>query len=529
MDRKAKTGFDRDDRHPLSYRQSLQHIVDRRRFSHLFTNSRTYIRRTAKIVSRTLFLLCFGLVLACGPGENGVETGEPADLPEIEERGTLRVITSYGPLSYFIYRGEPMGFEYELIDRFSQWLDIDVEILPATDINEMISMLESGEGDMIAYRLTVTTERRERVAFSDVVTATRQVLVQPRQETLAGPQDREPGGGYVQRPEDLAGREVHVRAGSVYASRLRNLENEIGEDIAIVEAPGDVTTEELIEAVHRREIPLTVADENIARISASVFDGVDVSMPLSLSQRTAWAVGHEATELLDAINAWLAEEKQRADFFVIYNRYFEESRRFRTRRTEEAFTPIRGRISPWDEQFREAAESIGWDWRLLAAIAFQESRFDPNARSWAGAVGLMQLMPSTARQFGATTLTDPEQSIKAAARFLAWLDETWARDIESEEQRRPFVLASYNVGRGHVQDARRLAEYYGADPDSWEQVSEFLLRKSDPDYYTHQVVQFGYARGSEPVAYVRRILSLYEHYLRFTDDPAAQEAPSDSE
>ncbi len=529
VDRNAKTGFDRDDRYTTPSRPCLPFNVHRRRQPHFFGRSPGRARRISTLAMFGLLLALTVMFGACRLGDDVEERADPIDLTKIQDRGTLRVITSYGPLSYFIYRGQPMGFEYELIDRFADWLEIDVEILPATDINEMLSMVETGEGDMIAYRLSVTSERRERVAFSDVVTATRQVLVQPARDATGGIPAHDAGHTFIQEPEDLADREVHVRAGSAYVGRLRNLQSEIGEQIDIVEAPADVTTEELIEAVHRGEIPLTVADENIARISASFFDEVDVSIPLSLSQRTAWAVRHESTDLLEAINDWLAEEKQRADFFVIYNRYFNEPRGFRTRLSDEAFTPIRGQISPWDDQFREAARSIGWDWRLLAALAFQESRFDPNARSWAGAVGLMQLMPATARQFGTSRLTDPEASIKAASRFLAWLDETWSRDIESEEQRRPFVLASYNVGRGHVQDARRLAEYYGADADNWDEVSPFLLRKSDPNYYSHQVVQFGYARGAEPVAYVRSISRLYRHYVRFTDDPVEEPPPDPAE
>ena len=471
---------------------------------------------TGRLLSTVLLAIAVLAAASCRAGDADAEAA--ADLAEIEERGTLRAITSYGPLSYFIYRGEPLGFEYELISRFADSLGLEVDIIPAYDIAEMLDLLESGEGDVIAYRLSITAERRERVAFSDAVTSTRQMLVQPKPDDWRSRPRHVTEQYLIRRPYELAGREIHVRSASAYVTRLQNLAREIGDAIDIVEAPPEFTTEQLIEAVHNREIPLTVADENIARITGSYYRNVDVETPISLAQRTAWAVRPESTELRARINDWLAEEKRHADFHVIYRRYFDTPRGFRTRLDDEAFSPSGGSISPWDDIFREVAREIDWDWRMLVALAYQESRFNPNARSWAGAVGLMQLMPATAREHGASSLTNPRQSIEAGARYLAWLDETWKRDIEDDETRLRFVLASYNVGRGHVQDARRLAEHYGHDPDSWDRVADYLVKKMDPDYYNHELVNFGYARGTEPVNYVRNILRLYRRYVQFTEE-----------
>lgn len=472
----------------------------------------------AKSVAVALSVPVIALFLLLGCGAGRPDRPPSADLPDIEERGTLRVITSYGPLSYFVYRGEPLGYEYELAERFAYQLGVDLDIVPAYDISEMFELLDRGEGDMIAYRLSVTASRRERAAFSDTVTATRQVLVQPKPENWRSMRTHEIEEHMIRDPSELAGREIYVRSGSAYINRLQNLSDEIGEEIIVREAPAERTTEELIKAVHERELPLTVADENIARITTSFYENIDVATAISLEQRLAWALPHDAGELLEEVNAWLDYEKRHADFYVIYNRYFNTPRSFRARLSDEAFRPFGGPISPWDDEFREAAGKIGWDWRLLAALAFQESRFNPRARSWAGAVGLMQIMPATAREYGARNLNDPVQSIQAGGAFLKWLDQTWARDIPDEQVRRAFVLGSYNVGRGHVQDARRLTEYYGGNPDDWDDVSEYLIRKMDPEYYNHELVQFGYARGTEPVTYVRNINRLYQHYLRVTEE-----------
>lgn len=514
----------------------VKHLTGSHRAAHTDTidtrrSSQSSSRRSSPLISAGLAcaLAAFTLLVpvACGSsGGSSGRSGPPNTLSDIRDRGSIRVITSYGPFSYFLYRGEPLGFEYQLSGRLGKWLDLEVDIVPATDIGEMFEMLESGEGDVIAYRLSVTADRRERVQFSDPVTTTRQVLVQPKPDDWRNRPRHVTEQSLIREPYELAGREVHVRADSAYIPRLENLSEEIGAEIEIIEAPSDVTTIELISQVNSGDIPLTVADENIARIASSYYQQVDVEMDVSLSQRTAWAVHPEADDLLASLNSWLAEEKQGSDFHVIYNRYFDSPQAFRSRLSDDAFGPLGDSISPWDDLFREAAGTLSWDWRLLAALAFQESRFDPRARSWAGAVGLMQLMPGTARAHGATVLTDPEQSIWAATQYIQWLENTWEREIPDAVQRRPFVLASYNAGMGHVRDARRLTEHFDGNPDSWDQVSKYLLRKSDPQYYEHEVVEHGYARGSEPVAYVRNISRLYEHYVRFTDK-APQEPPPD--
>ncbi len=454
------------------------------------------------------------------------------DLAEIQERGTLRAITSYGPLSYFQYRGRPLGFEYELAERLADTLGVELEIIPAADIGEMQEFLHHGHGDIIAYRLTITAERGRTLAFTTPVTSTRHVLVQPdpgdrrdapdsqteaRNDPSAHAPEQRRDTSFVQRPEELAGREVHVRKGSVYVSRLQELQAEMDIPIEIVEADPEVTTEQLIEAVHDGEIPLTVADEEIAQILSSHYDRVDIETVLTPPQPTAWAVRPESEGLLGAVDQWLTEERRHADFHVIYNRYFRAPRDFRSRISDDAFTVRGGSISPYDEIFRREARRLDWDWRLLAALAYQESRFNPNARSWVGAVGVMQLMPATARQFGVARRTDPEQSIAGGVRFLAWLQSFWEERVPDPDERLRFILASYNVGHGHVQDAQRLAEYFGHDATSWDDVSTFLRKKSDPQYYLHDVVRNGYARGSEPVAYVSSILRLYRHYERLAE------------
>ena len=470
------------------------------------------MKRTIRI---RLFLstIIFTIITAC---ESEKEIGQ--DYPEIRERGKLVAITSYSPVSYFIYHGEPMGYEYELLRMLGNHLDLDIDIRIARDFEEMEEMLLRGEGDLIAYGLTITSKRRERLAFTNPMNVTRQVLVQRKPENWRQMRLHEIEATMIRNPFDLAGDTVHLRRGSAYISRLQNLSLEIGEHIHIIEAPGELTTEGLIHKVANDSIRLTVADENIALLQAAYYRNIDVETPLSLPQQTAWALRPSSEILLDTINAWLREAQDHADYYVIYNKYYNNRQAFRTRYASE-FNPVTGGgISPWDDLIKEGAEQLGWDWRLLAALIYQESMFNPHARSWAGARGLMQLMPRTAREFGANNPFDPQQSIHAGVRFLLWLDNYWTEHIEDPVERQKFVIVSYNVGQGHLQDARRLAEAFDADPNIWEDnVERFMLKKSNPEYYNLDIVRFGYASGIEPVNYIQTIKELYAHYIKFID------------
>jgi membrane-bound lytic murein transglycosylase F len=467
--------------------------------------------RTLHIFS--VCIICFVVVL------NGCRSSKrPGDLPEILERGHLVAITSYSPLSYFIYHGEPMGYEYELLKMLGDHLGVKVEIKLASDIEEMMQMLENGEGDLLAYGLTITSERRKSLAFTEPMNVTRQVLVQRKPDDWRRMRLHEIENQLIRSPFDLDGKTIHVRRSSAYTERLRNLALETGGVINIIETPGHVTTGDLINWVDNDSIDLTVADENIAQIKSSWYQNLDVETPISLPQQTAWAVRNSSKMLLDTINNWLREIQNHADYYVIYNKYFKNRQAFRSRYASD-FNPVTGgSISPYDDLIRREAERLGWDWRLLAALIYRESQFLPNARSWAGALGLMQLMPRTAGEFGADNPFDPEQNITAGVNFLLWLDNYWKDHITDPAERMTFMMASYNVGHGHVQDARRLAEHFDADPNIWAgHVERFMLKKSNPEYYTLEMVNFGYAAGIAPVIYVNDIYELYGHYSRFVE------------
>ncbi len=270
--------------------------------------------------------------------------------------------------------------------------------------------------------------------------------------------------------------------------------------------------EPLIAAVARGNIRLTVAPENLAELSRARFSNIVAIPVVGPTQPVAFAVRRNAPELLGELNRWLATPAGESLRQTLYRKYFVDRSAYRERTEDDLFSSATGRISLYDSLLIREAAGIGWDWRLLAAQVAQESRFDPNARSWVGAQGLLQLMPRTARELGVRDPVDPAENIAGGARYLAWLTGLWERDIDDPEERLKFILASYNAGRGHVLDARRLAEKHGDDPDDWDDVAYWLLQKSKPAVYRDEVVRFGYVRGREPVQYVRKILERYDRY-----------------
>lgn len=435
------------------------------------------------------------------------------DLEKIIERGSLIAIVDNSSTGYFVYKGQPMGYEYELLSYLAEALGVRLETKITSSISDAFEMLNNGEGDIIAYSLTVTTDRKGFVAFTDNHFTTRQVLVQKKpanwRDMTLDQIDRQ----LIRNQVELIGQEVHVRKGSSHIDRLKNLSEEIGGDILITEASDTVETEGLIKSVASGQIQFAVADEMLADVNAAYYPQIDVKTPLSFPQQIAWAVRKNSVNLLEYVNTWITKLKEQPTFNVIYNKYYQSPRTSRARAKSEFASFSGDKISPYDELAKEAAKKLKWDWRLLVAQMYKESRFDPLAKSWAGAQGLMQLVPETGRRFGASNLYDPIENIQAAANFLKHLDQLWSNTIEDESERIKFVLASYNVGLGHVEDARNLAKKYDHDPLKWDDnVEKFLLLKSRREYFTDPIVKSGYCRGAEPVNYVKDILEYFELY-----------------
>lgn len=439
------------------------------------------------------------------------------------ERGKLIAITDYNSTSYFIYKGEPMGFQYDLLQEFADYLNLELEIFTENDLHVSFEMLNKGDADLMALNLAINNQRKEMVQFSAPIGQTRQVLVQRRPDNWLQMTRDDLDRELVRNQLDLAGKTVYVQSGSSYAQRLKNLQDEIGDSINIIEVPLEV--EELISLVSKKEIDYTVCDENVGRVNRTYYSNLDVDTPVSFPQNYAWAVRKSGSdELVSTLNAWINSYKKSKEYAFLYAKYFKNSRS-KSMVQSTSYSLLSGKVSDYDDYFRQYSDSIDWDWRLLASLVAQESRFDPKVTSWAGAYGLMQLMPSTGDQFGIDVKSTPENNIRAGIKYIMWLQDMFEDKVEDESERLKFILAAYNVGPGHVLDARQLARKYGKDPEIWaDNVAYYLLRKSEPEFYHDPVVEHGFCRGEEPFNYVTGVIERYTHYLNIVPGELLTEA-----
>jgi len=468
-----------------------------------------------KVYSSLILLLILVFTGACNSGgqkKGGKEAAQKVpDLEEILTAGKIRVVTNYNSTNYFVYKGQPMGYQFELLQEFATFIGVKLEVTVNNDLQTNFEALQNGLIDIIASNLPVMPESEDYIAYTAPHSFSRQVLVQQAYSSDQKGSNNIQYNTLIRNQLDLAGKSIYVQKGSAYVQRLRNLANEIGDSIHIVEIP-DYEVEQLVELVAAGEIPYTVCDENLAIVNLNFYPNLDVETPVSFPQKQAWAVNKNAPELLNAINNWMVSFTQTPRYQRIYQKYFLNKRSIHL--VDAGFHSIKGgQVSVYDELIKEESQRFDMDWRLIASIIYQESRFIPDAESWAGALGLMQLMPETAERFGVQSITSPRDNIRGGMQLLQWLDERLALRVEDSNERLKFVLAAYNVGIGHVLDAMKLAEKYGMNPTIWnDNVDFFLLHKSDPKYYNDPVVEFGYCRGEEPYQYVREILERYDHY-----------------
>ena len=437
------------------------------------------------------------------------------DLDQIKKNRKLILLTENSSTSYFIYKGQPMGYEYEMLSSFAQSIGAELDVEVVKNVDNIFQMLDSCQGDIAADNLTITNNRRKDVEFTYPLFNTRQVLIQRKPDNWQKLSTGQLETLMVRNPLQLADRQVYVRIGSSFYDRLKDLSNEIGGKIEVIETPGTETTEELIGDVAKGKIDFTIADENVAHIVASYYDNLDINTAISFPQKIAWAARRNSPELINALNDWISKNKKKGYNDAVYGKYFMDKKSAQDRQSSQYFSLSGGKISPYDDLIKKYSGRIGWDWRLLAAQIYQESQFNPEARSWSGAFGLMQLLPSTAAHYNIdTTNMSPEASISAGVSYLREVDNYLAKFIPDKQTRIPFDLASYDVGAGHIIDARNLAIKYGLDPNKWEDnVAYFLLNESLPKYYNDPVVSFGYCRGQEPYQYVREIMNRYSMYV----------------
>lgn len=419
------------------------------------------------------------------------------DLAEIKKRRVLRVAMRNTMASYFLWRGDLYGFEYELAKRFAKKHKLRLQIIVADDYTQLMSLLREGHADIAAAYLTPTPWRNTiNIAFSRPYHYASEILVSRADDP-------------IESLDQLNGRTIAVRQSSSYWYTLESLLSR-GHSFVMMPADETLDTEQIIGLVADGDYDLTIADNHLLDLELTWRDDVIGNLSLTEPQGQSWAVRAENTELLNAINRFFSREYRGEFYNIVYKRYFQTDRNIvKWAEYRENFAGEH-HISPYDDLIKKYADRFGFDWRLLAAQIYQESRFNPKAKSWSGAKGLMQVMPRTARELGFDNLKDPETGLHAGVKYLDWVRDRFEEDLPVAD-RMWFTLAAYNAGAGHVRDARRLAKQLGKNPNVWfDNVEQAMLLLSKREYA--RKARYGYVRGSEPVQYVRNIRALYQAY-----------------
>ena len=428
-------------------------------------------------------------------------------LINIEKRKTIRVVTHNNSTSYFLYRGRTMGFHYDLVKQFSKDKGWKFEIIVEEDLQKALEMLNDDKADIVAMDITHTKTRENIIEFTKSIGETQQVLVQRKQYN----KKKSDTSIYLKKATDLENKTVFVQKGTIFKENLNHLKEITATDFTVVE-DSIHTMEELVIMVDNGLIDYTVCDERIAKANSTYSNRIDYKLSLSPHQKLAWAIPKGADSLLVVVNNWIDKFKKTKKYAILTNKYFKTHKN--TFYTDSKNLPMRGgRLSPYDDIIKKYAKELGWDWHLLAAVIYKESRFNPKAESWAGAKGLLQLMPAAAKKFELFDPFNAEQNIKAGAKYFKYLMSKFDDPGILKEEQIKFALASYNVGLGHVLDARRLAAKNNMDKYKWtNNVDTFIILKSNPKYYNDPEVKYGYCRGKETYYYVEMVFEYYRNY-----------------
>lgn len=419
------------------------------------------------------------------------------DWAGIKSRKTIRYLMRNNAASYFLWRGSLVGYEYELAREFAKRHDLRLEVVVPPDHESLFQWLIEGRGDVAAGFLFPTEREDGSVLFSKPYHHAEIYLIAREDDP-------------IESPVQLLGRRIAVRRSSAYWDPLRNMQA-AGIGLVLEEVPADAETDQLILGVAQGEYDLTVAGGPVRDVNLSALGPVRRAFALTTPQANAWAVRADAPGLQQKLNEYVSKEFRKTFFNVVYRKYFRSQRRLSAHVEEGLVADKDGQLSPWDPLVKKYAKEYGLDWRLIVSQMYQESGFNPGKVSWAGAMGLMQVMPKTGKQLGISDLFSPEENVHAGVKYLDWLRKRFDDDLPYTE-RIWFTMASYNAGLGHVIDARKLARQKGLNPNRWfDNVEQAMLLLSHPDYY--KKARHGFVRGKEPVNYVRSIRNRYQAYV----------------
>ena len=462
-------------------------------------------RNALIFTSSVLALLAALTFLGCTPVDDN-------KLQAIQRSGELVVLTRNSPTTYYEGPEGYAGIEYDLALAFAKQLGVKLKMVVPERFADIIPMIARGEGHVAAAGITITAKRREQVRFSMPYQDIRQQVVYRRGTTAP------PTGA-----QDLPGRQLEIVAGTSYEERLQQLKLLTPE--LQWTTRDKVETEELLQQVQEELLELTIADSHIVALSRRFHTDLDVAFDISEPEQLAWAFPLDADDsLYRAAEKFFNDIRASGELAHLLEKYYGASARFNPINLAVYTQRIADTLGNYQPLFEQAGNVHKLDWRLLAAMAYQESFWDPKAVSPTGVRGIMMLTNTTAEQLGVQDREDPGQSIAGGARYLRQLIDRLPRRMR-EPDRTWMGLAAYNVGMHHLEDARIITQQQGGNPDKWNDVKERLPLLAKSAWFSK--TKYGYARGYEPVQFVNRI-RLYFEVLKKVDQETRAVTKSDA-
>ena len=451
--------------------------------------------------SALLVVLLIPCLLSCSLFEKN-------KLQSIIASGELVVLTRASPTTYYETPEGPAGFEHDLVKSFAESLGVNPRFIVAEKFSDIMPRFINGEADMAAAGITVTESRAKQVQFGPPYQEIRQQVIYRLGTT---------------RPtnvQELIGRQIEVQSGTSYAERLARLQQEYPE---LKCAEVDKETEELLLTVWQGLLEITIADSNIVAVSRQYFTDLQVAFSFQNPESLAWAFPHgQDQSLQDAAMKFLAKSRASGELAQLVDRYYGPASRSNFINLSVYKIRLRSVLPRYQLFFEKAGKQYGLDWRLLAAIGYQESFWDPEATSPTGVRGIMMLTEETANHLGVTNRLDAVESIDGGARYIKSLIERMPPGV-TEPDRLWMALASYNIGLNHLEDARILTQKQGRDPNKWNDVKNYLPWLADEAWYTK--TKFGYARGMEPVLFVNRVRTYYDVLVKIDEEEKVKKKP----
>ena len=439
----------------------------------------------AGIISLTIL---FSVVLnACTPQKNLLE--------QVKSTGELRAVTRNAATTFYEGPHGPTGMEYDLLQRFATYLNVKLTLIKSDNLQDILEQVEDGNAHVAAAGLTVTEERKQKVLFAPAYQSITQQLVYNRKAPL--------------KPTSLAdlneGR-LEIVANSSHAERLAEIK-QTWRNLQWKEN-NDAGANELMNLVAEKSLDYTIADSNEFSVTRRYHPQLAVAFNISEPQQLAWAFKNDKDHsLYDKAVTFFNNLKKSGELDSLIERHYGHINRYDYAGTYTYMYHVSKRLPKYRVMLNEASAKSNIDWRLLAATSYQESHWNPLAKSPTGVRGMMMLTNATAKQLGVESRTDPEQSIKGGAQYLRSLIDRMPSDME-EPDRTWIALAAYNVGLGHVKDAQLITEQRGGNPYKWEDLKKNLPLLRQKKWY--KKTRYGYARGLEPVRYVENIRSYYD-------------------